>query len=154
MKTTADIEGKEEEILEEIKRIEKKREKIKEKKKEAYRKIQNELTEEEKEELKYGLKSKKGIELTAKHLLEDYINYCSGEPSKRIVFAKPDTKIIEARKQGLCDCLTDTFNNTIPDLPKGEKTQTRVVYKEIIRQFNNMKDNKELKGCTKSLIKI
>lgn len=55
------------------------------------------------------------------------------------------------RKQGLCDCMTDTLNRLLPLLPKGEKTQTRRIFNVIIDRFNKEKSRKKITGCTKSL---
>lgn len=95
------------------------------------------------------------IKKTGKSMFDDMKGRCEGkipfilETKKGItvysLVAEEDTK------QGLCDCIVDTLNNVLPLLPKGEKTQTRRIFNDIIDRFNKEKSRKKITGCTKSL---
>lgn len=107
------------------------------------RKQREEKTEEE------------NIKEDGKIILEDLILACSGKPT---ILIKEDLSVITyikgRKKENLCDCVTESLNYMIPDLPKGEKTKTRRIFKMAIELFNKKKEKKEITGCTESLISI
>ena len=90
------------------------------------------------------------IKKDGKIILEDLINACSGKPTILI----KEGLIKGRKKENLCDCVTENLNYMIPNLPKGEKTKTRRIFKMAIELFNKKKEKKEITGCTESLISI
>ena len=57
-------------------------------------------------------------------------------------------------QKGLCDCITESFNATLPIIPKGKETQTRKSFVKAYNIFDKMKKKGELINCSKNLIPI
>lgn len=94
------------------------------------------------------------IKKTGKKMFDDMKGGCEGKIP--FILEKEGLEIYslvdeEDAKEGLCDCMTDTLNRLLSLLPKGEKTQTRRIFNNIIDRFNKEKSSKKITGCTKSL---